>query len=51
MFWQEDEDITLPSAVPDDVVDVSFGIRCKQLPLDHHWALSEAVRVYFPLKG
>ena len=51
MFWQEDEDKTLPRSVPDDVVDVSFRIRCKQLPPDHAHALSEAVRVYLPWIG
>lgn len=43
MFWQEDEDKSLPYQTPDDVVDVLFSIRCKQLPLDHAWALQEAI--------
>ena len=43
MFWQEDEDKTLPIAVPDAVLDVSFAIQCKKLPIDHAWALSQAV--------
>lgn len=43
MFWQEDEDKSLPYQTPDDVVDVLFSIRCKQLPLDHAWALQNAI--------
>ncbi len=43
MFWQEDEDKSLPYQTPDDVIDVLFSIRCKQLPLDHAWALKEAI--------
>ena len=43
MFWQEDEDKSLPYQTPDDVVDALFSIRCKQLPLDHAWALQNAV--------
>jgi len=43
MFWQEDEDKSLPYQTPDDVVDALFSIRCKQLPLDHAWSLQEAI--------
>lgn len=43
MFWQEDEDKSLPYQTPDDIVDVLFSIRCKQLPLDHAWLLQEAI--------
>jgi CRISPR-associated protein Cas6 len=48
MFWQEDEDKTLPYIAPDDVLDVSFAIQCKQLPLDHAWDLSQAVQQALP---
>lgn len=48
MFWQEDEDKTLPYQAPDDVLDLSFGMRCKQLPLDHAWDLSVAIRTVLP---
>ncbi len=48
MFWHEDEDKTLPYQAPDDILDVSFAIRCKQLPLDHAWALSRAIRAALP---
>ncbi|HPE59622.1 MAG TPA: type I-MYXAN CRISPR-associated protein Cas6/Cmx6 [Thiolinea sp.] len=48
MFWQEDEDKTRPYNVPDAVLDVSFAMRCKHLPLDHAWALSQAVQQALP---
>lgn len=48
MFWQEDEDKTLPYQAPDDVLDVSFAISCKQLPLDHAWDLAQAVQQALP---
>jgi CRISPR-associated protein Cas6 len=48
MFWQEDEDKTLPYQAPDDVLDVSFAIQCKQLPLDHAWDLAQAVQQALP---
>ena len=48
MFWQEDEDKTLPYVAPDDVLDVSFAIDCKQLPLDHAWDLAQAVQQALP---
>ena len=48
MFWQEDEDKTLPYAIPDDVIDFNFAIRCKSLPLNHAWALSREIRKILP---
>lgn len=48
MFWQEDEDKTLPYQAPDDILDLSFAIQCKQLPLDHAWALSQAIHAALP---
>ncbi|MFN3786740.1 MAG: type I-MYXAN CRISPR-associated protein Cas6/Cmx6, partial [Thiothrix sp.] len=48
MFWHEDEDKTLPYQAPDDVLDVSFAIQCKKLPIDHAWALSQAIQDALP---
>lgn len=48
MFWQEDEDKTLPYQAPDDVLDISFAIDCKRLPHDHAWALYMAVAAKLP---
>lgn len=46
-FWEEDEreqSIT----ISDEVVDLSFRIQCKRLPVDHGWALSQAVQQHLP---
>lgn len=48
MFWEEDEDKSLPYEVPDDIVDISFAIKSKKLPIDHAWALSQAVENALP---
>lgn len=42
MFWQKD-DADPSFEVPDDVVNVLFAIDCKRLPVDHAYALSEAL--------
>ncbi len=48
MFWQEDDN---PKAfeVPDDIVDLSFDIQCRELPVDHAHALSTALKACLPL--
>lgn len=48
MFWQEDEDKTLPYEAPDDIIDISFNIICKQLPIDHAWELREQIQQVLP---
>jgi len=48
MFWEEDEDKTLPYQIPDDVIDINFAIQCKTLPLNHAWALSQAILKELP---
>jgi len=48
MFWEEDEDKSIPYEIPDDVIDISFAIKCKKLHLDHAWELSEAVQAELP---
>jgi CRISPR-associated protein Cas6 len=47
MFWKEEIDES-QFVVPDDVVDLIFKIRCPTLPVDHAWALSEAVHKALP---
>lgn len=47
MFWQEDEDKET-FEIPKQVIDLSFAIRCKQLPLDHAWSLKEALTQELP---
>jgi len=46
MFWQETHEEV--RAVPDDVVDIVYQIDCRALPVDHAWALSQAVRTVLP---
>lgn len=48
MFWQEEENDVERFTVPEDVVDISFNITCKALPVDHAHALSEAVKSALP---
>ena len=47
MFWSEEE---TPDkfAVPDNVIDLSFKVACKQIKLDHAWALTEALSGLLP---
>lgn len=47
MYWQEDEQ-PRPHAIPDDILDISFGIDCRVLPVDHAWALSQALQHTLP---
>ncbi len=47
MYWSEaktEQDDT----ISDDVVDLIFTIRCKMLPVDHAWSLSEALLEHLP---
>lgn len=48
MFWNEDKQEDKGYQVPDDIVDLSFAIQCKMLPLDHAYALSEALLSALP---
>lgn len=48
MFWQEEKNDQARYQVPDDVVDLTFGISCRALPVDHAWALSQAVLTELP---
>lgn len=48
MFWQENTDENEVYQVPKDIVDVSFALRCKTLPLDHAWSLSQALQQLLP---
>ena len=48
MYWQDREDKSEQYVVPDDVVDLSFKVQCKQLPLDHAYDLSQAIQAELP---
>lgn len=51
MFWEEEKDESTPYTVPDDVVDLVYHIDCRCLPLDHAYALSQAVLAKLPWLG
>ncbi len=42
MFW-EDDDKPQEFQVPDDVIDLAFSIQCRELPVDHLYALGSAL--------
>ena len=44
MYWQDDEGKKSGYQVPDDVVDLSYRISCRALPIDHAYSLSRAIR-------
>lgn len=43
MFWQDEIDEER-FVVPDNVLDLVFKIKCPTLPIDHAWALSQAIQ-------
>lgn len=47
MFWNE-EDKSNEFIAPDNVIDLSFKVACKQIKLDHAWALTNAVNELLP---
>ena len=47
MYWQETKE-NEHDIVPDDVVDVVYNIQCRCLPVDHVWALSQAISAALP---
>ena len=47
MFWQEEIDEE-HYVVPDNVIDLVFKIKCRTLPVDHAWALSQALHEALP---
>ena len=47
MYWDESSD-RQDIVIPDRIVDLVFGIRCRTLPVDHAWALWEALGAELP---
>ncbi len=43
MYW-EDKPKDKTKDIPDDILDVVFGISCRTLPVDHAYALSSAIK-------
>ena len=50
MFWETDEK-EQEFVVPDDIIDLAFSIECRSLPIDHAWALSQAMQEQLPWLG
>ncbi len=48
MYWQEDSKPEPQPVVADDVADVAYAITCRCLPVDHAYALSQAVSGALP---
>ncbi len=44
MYWQDEKKENQRYVVPDDVVDISYDIRCRTLPVDHAYALQQGLR-------
>ncbi len=51
MYWSDDNRKEPVFQVPDDIVDVSFVIRCPTIPLDHAHALSTELLGLLPWLG
>lgn len=47
MYWQETKE-NERYTVPDDIVDVIYSIDCRALPVDHAYALSQAIARALP---
>ena len=47
MFWQEDDN-KADFQVPEDIQDLHFNIECRELPVDHIHALSQALSGALP---
>ena len=47
MYWQETKE-NQRYTVPDDIVDVVYSIDCRALPVDHAYALSQAIMRALP---
>ena len=48
MFWTDDNSAKKEFIIPDDIVDISFKLECKSLPLDHAQGLSVALQNMLP---
>ena len=48
LFWEEEDDKTLPFTAPDAIFDVMFSMSCRSIPVDHAWDLSEVIQQHLP---
>jgi CRISPR-associated protein Cas6 len=48
MYWEEEKKDNERYVVPDDVVDIAYNISCRCLPVDHAYALQQALHGALP---
>jgi len=48
VLWEDEDKQNKEDVVPDDVVDLSFRIRCKQIPTMHAYELAQAMYKVLP---
>jgi CRISPR-associated protein Cas6 len=48
VLWEEDDKQKIEERVPDDVVDLTFKINCKQIPTMHAYELAQALYQVLP---
>ena len=48
---REEEGATAEQADQGDIVDAVFAISCRSLPVDHAYALSQAIQAVLPWIG
>ncbi len=48
MLWEEEDKQPKQEPVPDDVVDLCFAIRCRQIPTTHAFELAHAIYRVLP---
>ncbi|MCW9023729.1 MAG: type I-MYXAN CRISPR-associated protein Cas6/Cmx6 [Gammaproteobacteria bacterium] len=48
MYWTDDQDKVTRYVIPDNVLDLSFSISCKCLPMEHAHALYKALSQALP---
>ncbi len=48
MYWEDQKEQKKQYVVPDKIIDLSFKVQCKQLPLDHAHSLSQTIQNELP---
>ncbi len=48
LYWTDEEERARGVTIPEDIVDLSFRIDCRQLPIDHAQTLSTAILAELP---
>ena len=48
MFWEEDDKLK-EDQVPENIIDLLFTIKCREIPVDHAHALSVALKKILPV--